>query len=302
LEEHIIRLIEERGPQTGAELREALGNDGFCQWKTCMMSQRLAVKRVGRRYLRLDSRIEGYARLSPSILREFLTYSVVGLVDDPARLELRTEELAAHIRNVSAAKLRLAHRIITEVGSRVSAEAGAEEERFCVLVAGDIVYEMGHDAPRPERSTGTMVRGSDLDLIVILDDRAPDGLEHQIDDAVYEQKYRQLINPSMREEIDYVIKPLERLREQAAFDTFKHMVPCKILDEAVWLYGSQSLFEAAKALLAERGIPKKLMEMEDAATRSRVQAEKDLLVGEAECIGGDLLYLFYPVEESDEFD
>jgi hypothetical protein len=302
LEERIIRLIEERGPQTGAELREALGDNGFCQWKTCMMSHRLAVKRVGRRYLRLDSRIEGYARLSPSILREFLTYSVVGLADDPARLELRTDELAAHISNVSAAKLRLARRIVTEVGSRVSAGAGGEEERFCVLLAGDIVYEMGHDAPRPERSTGTMVRGSDLDLIVILDDQAPDGLTQQIDDAVYEQKYRQLINPSTREEIDYVIKPLERLREQAAFDTFKHIVPCKILDEAVWLYGSKSLFEAAKAVLAERGIPRKLMEMEDAATQSRVQAEMDLLVGEAECISGDHLYLFYPVEESDEFD
>jgi hypothetical protein len=267
-----------------------------------MSSRRLVVRRVGRRYLRLDSRVEGYARLSPSILREFLTYSVVGLPHDPASLELRTRELAGHIKDVSAAKLRLARRIVNEVGSRVAPVHGAEEERFSVLLAGDIVYEMGHDAPRPERSTGTMVKGSDVDLIVIVDDRAPEELTQQIDDAVYEQKYRQLINPSTREEIDYVIKPLERVKEQAAFDTFKHMVPCKILDEAVWLYGSRSLYRAAKAVLAERGIPEKLMDMETAATRSREKAEKDLLDADEECPSGDHLYLFYPVEESDEFD
>ena len=88
-----------------------------------------------------------------------------------------------------------------------------------------------------------MVRGSDLDLVVIMDDQAPEGLAQQLDDAIYQQKYRQLINPSSREEIDYTIKPLARLKEQVAFDTFKNMVPCKILDEAVLLYGSRALYE-----------------------------------------------------------
>ncbi len=302
MEEGIVRLLGERGPLTGAELRDSLGEDGFGQWKTCMRSSRLALKRVGRRYLRLDRKVEGYARLSPSILREFLTYSVVGLVDDPGALDLRAEELAAHIRDITAAKFKLAQRIIADIGSRLAEDGSADEQRFCVLLAGDIVYEMGHDAPRPERSTGRMVRGSDLDLVVIMDDRATGELSQRIDDAIYEQKYRQLINPSIREEIDYVIKPLERLKEQAAFDTFKNMVPCKILDEAVWLYGSEDLFRAAKAVLAERGIPEQLAEMERAATQYRAQAEQHLLSRDEGSLRGDDLYLFYSAEESDEFE
>ena len=306
MEERVVRLVEERGPQTGADLREALGDDGFGQWKACMRSDRLVVRRVGRRYLRLDQRVEGYARLSPSILREFLTYSVVGLANDRAALDAKTGELAARIREISAAKLKLAERFISEIGARVlDTEAGDErvpEERFCVLLAGDIVYEMGHDAPRPERSTGRMVRGSDLDLVVIMDDDAPPELIQRLDDAIYQQKYRHLINPSIREEIDYTIKSLARLREQAEFDTFKHMVPCKILDEAVLLYGSETLYRAAKALLAERRISERLAAMEEAAVRSREQAEKHLLNRDEGSLSGDDLYLFYTSEESEEFE
>jgi hypothetical protein len=311
VEDRIVEVLEERGPQTGAGLREALGSDGFAQWKACRRSDRIAVCRVGRRYLRLDQKVEGYARLSPSILREFLTYTVVGLKDDPAALDLKTAELAARIAEISEAKLRLARRLVTEVGARLLAEvresdednsAGLSEERFCVLLAGDIVYGMGHDAPRPERSTGRMVRGSDLDLVVIMDDEAPEELAGRLDDAIYQQKYRHLINPSTREEIDYTIKPLARLKEQADFDTFRHMVPCKILDEAVLLYGSESLYHAAKELLVERRVGEKLAVLEEAAAKARELAEKHLLSRAEERLSGDDLYLFYSSEESEEFE
>jgi hypothetical protein len=302
VKEQIVRLLDERGPQTGAGLRGALGNDGFGQWKACMRSERIAVRRVGRRYLRLDQRVEGYARLSPSILREFLTYSAVGLTDDPVALEAKTEELAAHIRDISAAKLKLAQRLIGDIGTRLLEHEGGEEDRYCVLLAGDIVYEMGHDAARPEKSTGRMVRGSDLDLVVIMDDQAPADLAQHLDDAIYQQKYRQLINPSSREEIDYTIKPLARLKEQVAFDTFKNMVPCKILEEAVLLYGSRALYDSAKALLVEGDISEKLVALEESAARSRERAEKHLLNRDEDSLAGADLYLFHTSEESEEFE
>jgi hypothetical protein len=119
VEERIVRLLEQRGPQTGAELREALGSDGFTQWKACMLSERVSVRRVGRRYLRLDQRVEGYARLSPSILREFLTYSIAGLATEPEALQARTEELAAHIVAISEGKRKLVERIVSETGARL---------------------------------------------------------------------------------------------------------------------------------------------------------------------------------------
>jgi len=302
LEDSIVRLLKVRGPLIGAELNSEVSDDGFAQWKACMLSSKLVVQRVGRRYLRLDEKVDGYARLSPSILREFLTYSVVGLATDSQGLDLKTEGLATRIREISAAKLKLARRIIQEIGARVADERGPEEERFCVVLAGDIVYEMAHDAPRPERSTGRMVRGSDLDLVVLMDDRAPEELYRRLDDAIYEQKYRYLINPAIREEIDYVIKPLRRLKEQADFDTFKNMVPCKIFDEAVLLYGSANLYGAAKAMFAERQISQKLEAMERSATHLRELAEKHLLTRSERSLSGDNLYLFYSAEESEEFE
>ena len=314
VEDTIVRLLEERGPLSGSELREASAADGFALWKTCQRSPRIEVRRVGRRYLRLDRKVEGYARLSPSVLREFLTYTAVGLASDPAALELRARRLAIRIQEITAAKLRLARRVISEIGAQVAdSERGGEgaagsrtegvvEDRFCVLVAGDIVYQMAHEAPRPERSTGRMVRGSDLDLVVIMDDEAPEELTHRLDDAIYRQKYRYLINPSLREEIDYTIKTLARVREQARFRDINDMVPCKVLDEAALLYGSERLYHAAKALLQENHVQAKLAAMEREAIESRERAEKHLLDRDQDSLGGDELYLFYTSEESEEFD
>ncbi len=302
MEDRIVQLLTERGPLTGAEMHASLGEDGFAQWKACMRSERIAVRRVGRRYLRLDQRVEGYARLSPSIFREFLTYSVVGLRDDQAALEARTEELARRIREISAGKLRLAQRIIGEIGARLLETDNGREQRFCVLLAGDIVYEMAHDAPRPERSTGRMVRGSDLDLVVIMDDVTPPALTKQLDEAIYQAKHRHLTHPTYREEIDYVIKPFGRMVEQVAFDGFKSMVSCKILDEAELLYGSLELYDAAKALLVERGVAPRLAEMEEAAIRFRERAEQYLLSGQEDRLAEAELYLFHTSDESEEFE
>jgi hypothetical protein len=161
---------------------------------------------------------------------------------------------------------------------------------------------MGHDAGRPEHSTGHMVRGSDLDLVFITRDDAPQDLVKQLDDAVYQEKHRRLNNPAFREEIDYTIKPLARVREQVAFDTFKHMVPCKILDEAVFVYGCRALYEAAREMLAEQGIPGKLAALEATATEARERAEEQLLSRDEGDLAGDDLYLFHTSEEAEEFD
>ena len=301
LESQVVALLGRRGPLTGAELHHALGDDSFRLWKACMRSDRLLIRRAGSRYLRLDQNVEGYARLSPSILREFLTYSIVGLTDEQAALEGRAEEVAAHIATVTRDKLRLARRVVETVASPLS-EGEESEERFFVLLAGDIVYDMAHDVPRQERSTGQMVRGSDVDLVVVFDDDAPAALIKQLDDGIYQQKYRHLINPSVREEIDYIVKRLSRLREQAVFDDFKKMVACKILQEGVLLYGSQRLFDRAKAFLDEYGVTERLRALQGSATHSRDLAEGHLLAISRDRLAGDDLYLFYTSEESEEFE
>ncbi len=310
-EDRVVRVVEQLGPLTGAELQATLpsagssaqtgpGDAAFDCWKTAMLSDRLAVRKVGTRYLRLDRKVAGFARLSPSILREFLTYSVVGLAGDTAALERKAEQSLALIRAVSRAKLDLASGV-AGIAARV-AVGPAPEEPFCVFIAGDVVYDMAHDVPRPERSTGSMVRGSDLDLVVVVDDAAPEALLEQLDEAIYQQKYRHLINPSAREEIDYIVKRFQRLREQAAFDTFKKMVACKILQEGVFLHGGRALFDDAKTLLDEYAVTQKLAAMEVDAARLREDAERHLLGSDQRVLSGDDLHLFYTADESEEFE
>ncbi|MBW2616640.1 MAG: hypothetical protein JRD02_10760, partial [Deltaproteobacteria bacterium] len=213
MEKKIISLIEENGPLTGAEIWEAVGGDGLILWRTCKLSQDLAIRTAGTRYLRLDRRLKGFARLSPSILREFLTYSVVGLSGDSDSLEKRSRGVASHIEEVSRGKLELAFRVISGLSSRLETERPLNDDA-CFIIAGDIVYNMAHDVPRPERSTGKLVNGSDMDIVVIMNDECGEDLIRRLDNAIYQEKYRLLIAPHLREEIDYIVKDLARVREQ----------------------------------------------------------------------------------------
>jgi hypothetical protein len=301
MERKISNHIKKKGPLTGAELHGLLGGDPYLLWKACMRARRLTVRNVGKRFLRLDQKVAGFARLSPSIMREFLTYSVIGLADDTEELERRERELLAHNHQVSTGKRNLARGIVAALAGQY-VYRGIRNEDLCVFIAGDIVYDMAHDIPRPERSTGKMIQGSDLDLVFILDDRVPDEVTQDLDEAVYREKYRYLINPSMREEIDYIVKKLERVREQAAFDTFKRMIACKILHEGERLYGSDILFQAAKSILDEHGVNEKLAKMQQEAESFRAKAEEYLLGGQRDGIADEDRYLFYTAEESEEFE
>jgi hypothetical protein len=301
MQERVIDLLGGGGPLTGGEILDALGGETFPLWKACKTSSRLSVHRVGRRYVRLDRRAHGYARLSPSILREFLTYSVVGLVGDEEAIERRVTRLTRHIEHVTTRKKELATRITQDIASSLAA-ADEDESRFCVVLAGDIVYHMAHDVPRPERSTGILVAGSDLDIVVIVRDEAPRELVRSLDETIHQRKHQYLRNPAFREEIDFIVKRLSTLEEQMRFDTFKRMVACKIFDEAVFLTGSRDLYTEGKALLDRYGVTDRLREMEQAAISARDHQEGVLLATDEEELGRDDLILFYTDEESEEFE
>ncbi|MFZ7112497.1 MAG: hypothetical protein ACOWYE_12510 [Desulfatiglandales bacterium] len=301
METKIAGLIRERGPLTGQELLDATQEGGLSLWRACKTSRLLSMRSLGTRYLRLDRRIEGYARLSPSILREFLTYSVVGLAEDREALNLKADAILSHIAAVSRSKRGLAYNVISSLLNQFSDEAVLREQS-CFVLAGDIVYDMAHDVPRPERSTGKMVNGSDMDIVVIVDDLLPGPIVERLDEAIYQEKCRLLITPHVREEIDYVVKGLERVREQLRFDTFKHMVACKILHEGAYLYGSDTLFQAVKSMLREYGVEKKLRDLEKKSDSFRQHAEHLLLHEDPDRIRTEFLNLFYPVEESEEFE
>lgn len=301
MEKEILSLVDERGPLTGSELMESAGHDGFLLWRTCKLSQILNIRTVGVRYLRLDRRIEGFARLSPSILREFLTYSVIGRSRDDPALVQRADEIASHIEAVSRAKSDLAYSVVSSLVGRLES-ALPIQNRVCFIMAGDIVYNMAHDVPRPERSTGKLVKGSDMDLVVVVDDQFPKPAMERLDEAIYQEKYRLLITPHLREEIDYVVKNLDRVREQVRFDTFKHMIACKLLQEGTLLFGSEAVFHTIKSMLKEHGVIQKLKELEKEARVFRKRTEDYLLRVDPHEIEEESLNFFYPAEEAEEFE
>ncbi len=301
MEKDLIHLLENRGPLTGSEVMESIGGDGLNLWRTCRLSEQLMVRSIGTRYLRLDRGVEGFARLSPSILREFLTFSVIGVQADIQSIDARMQQLTSHIEAVSRAKMDLAYRIVSGILSWFESEWFPENE-ICFIIGGDIVYNMAHDVPRPERSTGKLVTGSDMDIVIVVDDAFPDDFVKRLDDAIYTEKYRLLMAPHLKEEIDYIVKRLGRIREQVRFKTFKHMVACKILQEGTLLYGSENLFSIIKALLHDHGITRKLDDLEKQARIFRGKAEEILLHEDLERIRDDHACLFYPTEESEEFE
>jgi hypothetical protein len=301
LENRIIDHIKQKGPLTGLELVKSFDEDGLALWQACMRSQQLVTTRIGKRYLRLDRRVDGFARLSPSILREFLSYSVMGLAEDPDPVSKKACEIASHIETVSKNKLELAHSLVSNVRKQCS-DIWEDKLHICFIIAGDIVYNMAHDAPRPEQSIGEFVKGSDIDLVVVLEDSAPDDFIKGLDRAIYSEKYRLLTAPAFREEIDYIVKRMSRVREQLQFDTLKRMIACKILDEGLLLCGSKSLFTDIKTLLNQHGVTEKLGDLEKKAQALRKDAEDYLLHADPDRAKKESPYLFYPAEESEEFE
>jgi len=300
MEEEIINLLNTHGPLKGSEIKKFISGDHLLLWQTCKTSSRLRVKSVGVRYLRFDRQVNGFARLSPSILREFLTYSAIGLAEKPTLIEEKSEEIFSHIVRVSRSKRELARNLVGTVKSQLG-EIWPNEQ-ICFILAGDIIYDMAHDVPRPERSTGRLVRGSDIDLVVILDDNIPDDFIRELDRAIYQEKYKFLKSPSINEEIDYVVKKMERVREQVRFDTFKNMVACKILQEGKLIGGSDRLYHGVMKLLQDNGVTEKLDRLQEAAIVFRKQEEEFLMQSDAKIINREDLYFFYPAEESEEFE
>lgn len=299
MDKEIIRIIKEKGVLTGAELTPFFDDDPLLVLRACKLSKALAVQRVGNRYLRLDRRIDGYARLSPSILREFLTYSVVGLSDDLTTLKEKTDELMLKIEAISKSKGELAFNIVSSLMTRLEYDS---KEKVCFIIAGDIVFNMAHDVPRPERSTGKLVQGSDMDIVVIVKDEYSKQLVKRLDDEIYKEKYSLLISPYKKEEIDYIVKSVSKVKEQIKFDTFKHQVACKILNEGTFLFGCEELFCEVKQILREEAIADKVLAMEKKAIQFRQKAEERLLGNNPLKVLEDDTCLFYPTEESEEFE
>ena len=254
---------------------------------------------AGRRYLRLDKRVTGYARLSPSIRREFLTYTVIGTHAQTEEISACCQELQQEFARISQYKREFARDAIQRV-----VESNPHREQLqahlCSMIAGDVTYSMAHTVERPEPSTGRPVRGSDLDIVLVADEHLHPEALALLDETLYREKWHMLVLPQIREEIDYIIKDVAKVVAQLQFDNFQHMVACKILHESEFLYGNVDLFAHIKRLVDEAGIPEKLTRMEAKAAQERETTERQL----AGHLAADQIqtwqHLFYTNEEQEE--
>ena len=295
----IVNILVEKGPQTGAQLLEHAGMDPLPLWQICRQTPEIRFECIGRRFVRLDRNVELYARLSPSIRREFLTYTVLGLQSQAQGIRARAGLLREEIRRISRAKLDLAQEAIRDTVQALD-DRQTIQNRICFLIAGDITYEMAHAVPRPEVSTGKMVRGSDLDIVAIAEDDVPKETLKALDSAILKKKYFLLVHPNYQEEIDYLVKDISKVRGQLAFDSFPHMVASKIIHESRLLYGSEEVYGKVKQMVNEYGIPEKLARLERSAEENRRAAEIHLLECEPRQGNEAFLNLFYTREEGDE--
>jgi hypothetical protein len=294
----IVEILKNNGPQTGWQLLEKSGLEALPLWQICRQADEIRFENIGKRFVRLDRNVEGYARLSPSIRREFLTYTILGLDNQSAEIETKARSLKEEIRQISRTKFALARESIASVVESLSDKAIVDQ--VCFIIAGDITYDMAHAVPRPEISTGKMVRGSDLDIVAIAEDDVPKESLKVLDDAILKKKYFLLVHPNYQEEIDYLVKDIAKVRQQLAFDSFQHMIASKIIYESAFLYGSESVFRKVKKMVEEFGVPGKLALLEQQATASRNQAESSLLHSDANQADSEFLNLFYTREEGDE--
>jgi hypothetical protein len=295
----IISMIKTTGPQTGWQLLEHTHMEALPLWQVCRQTPEVHFECIGKRFVRLDRAVEGFARLSPSIRREFLTYTILGLEDQRPEIEVTAQKLSQEIRQISQAKQDLAKRAMEETVESLP-EWESMREHVCFIIAGDITYNMAHAVPRPEISTGKMVRGSDLDIVVIAEDSVSKESLSSLDKAILRKKHYLLVHPNYQEEIDYLVKDIAKVRQQLEFDSFQHMIASKIIHESELLYGSTTVFQKIKALVEEFGVPKKLAALEHRAIEDRKNAEISLLNSDPTRADAAFIKLFYTREEGDE--
>ena len=220
LEKQILDFLPANGSVSGGELFEEFGKKYFELWRTTTNSQRLANHHYGQYYLRIDAKIEGFARLSPSILRNFLTYSRVSRIED---IEAAVEEGKIHRkihRDISNKKREIAKQMLKEsLNDDLLARIG-------VLIAGDVCRDMAHEVPRPERHSGEMVKGSDIDLVLIMGDEDA-GLREEVESRLLEAKSIYLRHPALREEIDFVVNSVDHYKAVSVFEEPVQMISCK---------------------------------------------------------------------------
>ena len=106
IEARIETVLAEKGPRLGKELADDLyGVPHLALWQACYQSRKLHVSHFASYYLRFDITRDDQVRLSPSILRDFLSFTLFGLPGQRDKMIERQGTLSNMHREINREKL-----------------------------------------------------------------------------------------------------------------------------------------------------------------------------------------------------
>lgn len=241
IEEEIASVLKSEGPITGGKLIEKLPHiSNIALWRACYGSSQIRVSNCARYYLRYDILRDNQLRLSPSILRDFLTFSLVYLTDQIVEIVEGSTRLANKYRSVSLEKLSWAREALLQLDDDLQEVL---YDHCVVFLSGDIAYYLAHETPRIHSQLGVPVNGSDIDIVVVTNRGAPPDKIARIESQLLTIKKLYLMTPHIREELDFIVKPIDTMLGQLAYGDIHQKIASKILYESYFLMGRVDIYQ-----------------------------------------------------------
>jgi len=256
LENQIAALLNDHGPLTGRQLADYLPDaDPILLWKACYQSTIFRVINFARYYLRYDVTREDMIRLSPSVLRDFLSFTLIYITGQRSNAVDKAAILANKHRLISLQKLKFARNTLLSLSPDILETL---HYKSCCFIAGDIAYFLAHEEPRIHGPTGAKLYGSDIDIIVVHENDMDPDLIRRAEEEVLAYKFRCIKDPVIGQEIDFLFKPVQRMLSQFSYADIHQKIACKILYESFFLYGRLDLYEKLTTDLDFSGTVKKI--------------------------------------------
>ncbi|RMF00407.1 MAG: hypothetical protein D6773_11490 [Alphaproteobacteria bacterium] len=299
IETRVVKLISERGPQIGKELAAALPDvPVLALWRACNRSDVFRVSHFATYYLRYDITREDQVRLSPSILRDFLSFTLFGLPGQREQMIERQGTLANMHREISREKLSIAQMAMKQLFVSLGKEVRSQ---LCAFIAGDLAYFLAHNEPREHAASGEMVKGSDIDIVIILSESLPDEIRTRIDAEMTALKNLYLRHPQYRHEIDFICKRKSVMERQFQYQDIHDKIASKIAYESLFLGGSLTLYMEVRDAMVRTGVDRLIEQDFEHALKDRKNAMRTLLNVEDDTVNEEIRSLFYFSQERVEF-
>lgn len=299
--DQIAAVVRETGPIPGWKLSEALSDiPPISLWRACYVSQEIRIRNCARYYLRYDVTRENVLRLSPSILRDFLTFSLIYLREQSVGAVEGGTLMANRFRNISLRKLSRARQALLALEPELQAEL---YQHCVVFLSGDIAYFLAHDTPRNHKTLDVPIKGSDIDLVIVTNNRADPEKIEAIENSLLKIKRQYLISPNIREELDFIVKPVERMLDQLSYRDIHEKIASKILYESYFLMGRVDIYESLMTNLEMRGTRAKIEADFEVALMERKNTIRKILslMPEESVKDAEVASLFFASQERLEF-